>query len=1238
MLRHGPRTGVLAASVSALIATGGVSFPAFGQDEEETDEAANAAADDAIIVTGTRIRRDDFTATNATVVVTAEDMRNLGVTSVADMVNQLPANVASVTPETSGDTAFGLGASIVNLRGLNTNYGTRTLVLVDSNRFVASNSNGTVDMNMIPTALVGRIETVTGGASATYGADAMAGVVNVIIDNNIEGIRVDLSYGTYDAGDGDDVNLSLGTGFELFDRRGRVTVGYDHAVQDGIANCTSREYCQRGMGILNQAPTPFTPGTPLPADAPFPNQPQYILTEGMRFTRLPTGVTPVTATPSVPGSYGTQANPIGTYTFSDDGTQIIPYLDNLPAQQRLYVSQFGLGNTGVSPWGGGPLQYEGIPLLPETERDNLFTRFLYDFEGGIELNASLTYGETTSVALQNSPRQTTISTANCMFPTNAFLQPQSGASPELIALMTARRINTAPSQPTNMGGSGACRPGPYLGNKSSDNTLPVAQQLYDYPETGGTSVPAKHFAEQIDRRNETNTQTINFNLGATGDLFEGGSWIWDASVNFGETERRQNIKDWSSARRMEMAIHSVWDPTANGGQGGAVCAIDSNQPYVAPAGPGPGHVAAYYTTPTGFNTMGEYWSARWVEYIKRSINGGEDLPPNQDLAWTYFNNLAGRDGGGAPCAPLNPLGLAASPESLAFAFPTIEQRNDISEDSISLLFSGDLGEGVGAGPFRMAAGLDFRIEETLNYANPNAYTARDFSNPLGPANANFGFADNWIGYEETQEAFVEFDFPIIRDMPAADSLAFNVGYRKTENTTERLQGAQQIVTESSDRDIDSWKASAVWRPIDMMTVRITRSADTRAPSQEELFQSNSSALSTGAQNEWANFMRINNPATTALNEQLDFQYTLGDGSNSQLGEETSTTQTVGLVFTPTELLSGLSISIDYYETHIKGGIQTITWLSTDDFCGQELLANGFNINDTQYCPNIVFDEPDPTQDVLLIPGVTITQAALDTWNLYAATQLLPGDPNPFLPYSNIDTIGGSAQNAAPYLSRGLDLSVSYNTQLSSGGAINARVIASRSLEQNLNTASGYAAFFNNTGGAPFNTGLLLDVSGQTGSSGLGSIWGSNSSSFLQYTPTPRISGNMFVTYAKNAFTFTGQIRYIGTGRLNNQQQWIGPGEQGFNVNGRYNYAPGLRGTITDSTTPSWTTLNLNFSYDFSSSRFSFDNFEELQAYITIDNAANKTPDFFSGTGPGGVNATYFSGLGRQYRLGVRMQF
>src|SRR5690606_14999657 len=126
---------------------------------------------------------------------------------------------------------------IANLRGLNTYAGTRTLTLVDSRRFVPSNNGGGVDLNLIPTALVGRIETVTGGASATYGADAMAGVVNVILDNDIEGVRLDLSYDVTDKGDGENYNLSIGTGYQLLDGRGQFTLGYDHSDQEGIFDC-----------------------------------------------------------------------------------------------------------------------------------------------------------------------------------------------------------------------------------------------------------------------------------------------------------------------------------------------------------------------------------------------------------------------------------------------------------------------------------------------------------------------------------------------------------------------------------------------------------------------------------------------------------------------------------------------------------------------------------------------------------------------------------------------------------------------------------------------------------------------------------------------------------------------------------------------------------------------------------------------------------------------------------------
>ena len=248
-----------------------------------------------------------------------------------------------------------------------------------------------------------------------------------------------------------------------------------------------------------------------------------------------------------------------------------------------------------------------------------------------------------------------------------------------------------------------------------------------------------------------------------------------------------------------------------------------------------------------------------------------------------------------------------------------------------------------------------------------------------------------------------------------------------------------------------------------------------------------------------------------------------------------------------------------------------------------------------------------------------------------------GDPNPFYPYSNIDTISGSQENALPYLSRGVDISVSYNTQLAGGGFINARVIASRSLEQSVNTSSGQGFLFFGTGGPPFNSGIWRDVSGQTGSNGIGSNIGTVSN-YLQYSPTPHISGNMFMTYSKNALSLTGQLRYVGTGRLNNQQQWVGPGETGFNPTGTYYYEPGLRGTITRGDLPSWTTLNVNIAYDFSRSRLSFDRFEQLQAYLNIENIGDRTPDFFSGTSAGGVNATYFNGMGRQYRLGLRMQF
>ena len=108
----------------------------------------------------------------------------------------------------------------------------------------------------------------------------------------------------------------------------------------------------------------------------------------------------------------------------------------------------GEGPNAMTPFGLGPLAYAGVPLLPEQTRDNLFTRFAYDFEGGIELETSLTYGKTESVSKQNSARQSWYG-ARTFFPSNAFLQPEWGTSQLMRDVFNARLANPTTAAPPN---------------------------------------------------------------------------------------------------------------------------------------------------------------------------------------------------------------------------------------------------------------------------------------------------------------------------------------------------------------------------------------------------------------------------------------------------------------------------------------------------------------------------------------------------------------------------------------------------------------------------------------------------------------------------------------------------------------------------------------------------------------------------------------------------------------------
>jgi outer membrane receptor protein involved in Fe transport len=221
---------------AALVLAAGAAMAAESSKDEELEEA---------VVTGSRLATG-FTTPTPVTVLGADAIEELGITNIGAGVNQLPSFRATTTPTTNGWGSFNVGAQIVNLRGLGV---TRNLVLVDGRRFAPVTREGTVDLNLVPSGLVDRLEVVTGGASAAYGSDAVAGAVNVILNKNLTGIKAQADYGVTDESDGDNYHLALAGGADFAGGRGHFILGGEYAKQDGIGDCFTRSYCEPGVVV-----------------------------------------------------------------------------------------------------------------------------------------------------------------------------------------------------------------------------------------------------------------------------------------------------------------------------------------------------------------------------------------------------------------------------------------------------------------------------------------------------------------------------------------------------------------------------------------------------------------------------------------------------------------------------------------------------------------------------------------------------------------------------------------------------------------------------------------------------------------------------------------------------------------------------------------------------------------------------------------------------------------------------
>jgi len=240
------------ASAAALL----MATSALGQTAERPAPGGANSTLDEVVVTGSRAIVDGNQAPNPTTVMSLEQLRASAPSNLSDALAQVPQFRASTRPGSFISPQASTGA-FLNLRGLGANRG---LVLFDGRRTVPTTLNGTIDINVFPESLVKRIDVVTGGASAAYGSDAVAGVVNFVLDSRFEGFKAEISGGVSDRNDGKSQKVTVAGGARLLNDRLHVVGSLEYYESDGVLNTNKRDWDRAHYDIIPN-PTP-TDGRP----------------------------------------------------------------------------------------------------------------------------------------------------------------------------------------------------------------------------------------------------------------------------------------------------------------------------------------------------------------------------------------------------------------------------------------------------------------------------------------------------------------------------------------------------------------------------------------------------------------------------------------------------------------------------------------------------------------------------------------------------------------------------------------------------------------------------------------------------------------------------------------------------------------------------------------------------------------------------------------------------------------
>ena len=374
-LRLDVRAAILRSTALAALSAAGMagSQLAFGQAAAadapkaavQQDGPAQAAAQpeeslQEVVITGTNIVRNGFTAPTPLTEIGQEQFQTSATNNIADYVNTIPVFQNSQTPTNQyHQSSNGLaGLNTLNLRSLGSS---RTLVLIDGQRSVGSTTTGLVDINNIPQDLVTRVDVVTGGASAVYGSDALTGVVNFVLDKNFTGLKGEASGGVTTYGDDPNWRFSVTHGFGFADNRGHFIVSGEATDDSGIQG-TPRPWNNGGAAVINN-----------PNYTPTNGQPQLLrVTQAALYTATKGGII--------------TSGPLANTTFGPGGTPTIFHLGSITA------NPYTVGGD----WQSNPSNYEAS-LTPEQRSQRIFARLSFDVTDNVNVYGQFSWGGTHTI-------------------------------------------------------------------------------------------------------------------------------------------------------------------------------------------------------------------------------------------------------------------------------------------------------------------------------------------------------------------------------------------------------------------------------------------------------------------------------------------------------------------------------------------------------------------------------------------------------------------------------------------------------------------------------------------------------------------------------------------------------------------------------------------------------------------------------------------------------------------------